>query len=206
MQNFLQVSKIIPVITIYDLKTSIDLARALVNGGIRILEITLRTSNAIEAITLISKEVPEAIVGAGTVINAKQLEMVKNAGAQFAISPGLNAIFAKEAKAIDLTLIPGIATAGELMLALEFGFKNLKFFPAQAAGGVKILQSFLAPFHEVRFCPTGGISLANMNDYLKLENVLCVGGSWLTPKELVLNKKWNEITNIAKESLRSIEN
>ncbi|MBZ7964907.1 MULTISPECIES: bifunctional 4-hydroxy-2-oxoglutarate aldolase/2-dehydro-3-deoxy-phosphogluconate aldolase [Campylobacter] len=203
-KEILEVSKIIPVITIYDLKTSVNLAKALIDGGIKILEITLRTQEAIEAIKLISKEIPEAVVGAGTVLNAKMLEEVKNAGAKFAISPGLNTILAKEAKNVDLPLIPGIATAGELMLALEFGFKNLKFFPAQAAGGVNMLKSFSAPFQEVKFCPTGGISLDNMNDYLKLDNVLCVGGSWLTPKELILDKKWDQITQIAKQSLGQI--
>ncbi|MBZ7930573.1 bifunctional 4-hydroxy-2-oxoglutarate aldolase/2-dehydro-3-deoxy-phosphogluconate aldolase [Campylobacter molothri] len=203
-KEILEVSKIIPVITIYDLKTSVDLAKALIEGGIKILEITLRTQEAIEAIKLISKEIPEAVVGAGTVLNTKMLEEVKNAGAKFAISPGLNVVFAKEARNIDLPLIPGIATAGELMLALEFGFKNLKFFPAQAAGGINMLKSFSAPFQEVKFCPTGGISLDNMNDYLKLDNVLCVGGSWLTPKELILDKKWNQITQIAKQSLGQI--
>ncbi|MBZ7948709.1 bifunctional 4-hydroxy-2-oxoglutarate aldolase/2-dehydro-3-deoxy-phosphogluconate aldolase [Campylobacter sp. RM9929] len=203
-KEILEVSKIIPVITIYDLKTSVDLAKALIEGGIKILEITLRTQEAIEAIKLISKEIPEAVVGAGTVLNTKMLEEVKNAGAKFAISPGLNVVFAKEARNIDLPLIPGIATAGELMLALEFGFKNLKFFPAQAAGGINMLKSLSAPFQEVKFCPTGGISLDNMNDYLKLDNVLCVGGSWLTPKELILDKKWNQITQIAKQSLGQI--
>ncbi|MBZ7936538.1 bifunctional 4-hydroxy-2-oxoglutarate aldolase/2-dehydro-3-deoxy-phosphogluconate aldolase [Campylobacter sp. B0100352/1] len=203
-KEILEVSKIVPVITIYDLKTSVNLAKALIDGGIKILEITLRTQEAIEAIKLISKEIPEAVVGAGTVLNAKMLEEVKNAGAKFAISPGLNTILAKEAKNVDLPLIPGIATAGELMLALEFGFKNLKFFPAQAAGGVNMLKSFSAPFQEVKFCPTGGISLDNMNDYLKLDNVLCVGGSWLTPKELILDKKWDQITQIAKQSLGQI--
>lgn len=203
-KEILEVSKIIPVITIYDLKTSVDLAKALIKGGIKILEITLRTQEAIEAIKLISKEIPEAVVGAGTVLNTKMLEEVKNAGAKFAISPGLNVVFAKEAKNIDLPLIPGITTAGELMLALEFDFKNLKFFPAQAAGGINMLKSFSAPFQEVKFCATGGISLDNMNDYLKLDNVLCVGGSWLTPKELILDKKWNQITQIAKQSLGQI--
>ncbi|ECL3020155.1 MULTISPECIES: bifunctional 4-hydroxy-2-oxoglutarate aldolase/2-dehydro-3-deoxy-phosphogluconate aldolase [Campylobacter] len=203
-KEILEVSKIIPVITIYDLKTSVDLAKALIDGGIKILEITLRTQEAIEAIKLISKEIPEAVVGAGTILNAKMLEKVKNVGAKFAISPGLNTILAKEAKNVDLPLIPGIATAGELMLALEFEFKNLKFFPAQAAGGVNMLKSFSAPFQEVKFCPTGGISLDNMNDYLKLDNVLCIGGSWLTPKELILDKKWDQITQMTKQSLGQI--
>lgn len=205
-KDILGVSKIIPVITIYDIKTSVDLAKALLDGGIQILEITLRTKEAFEAIRLISKEVPQAIVGAGTVINANMLETAKNIGAKFAISPGLNPIFAKEAKDIDLPLIPGIATASELMLALEFNYKYLKFFPAQVAGGVAMLKSLSAPFSEVKFCPTGGINLENMNDYLKLENVLCIGGSWLTPKELILEKKWQEITKLAQKSIEKIQN
>ncbi|MDE5602374.1 MAG: bifunctional 4-hydroxy-2-oxoglutarate aldolase/2-dehydro-3-deoxy-phosphogluconate aldolase [Helicobacter sp.] len=200
-REILQISKIIPVITIYDLKTSIDLAQALANGGMKILEITLRTKEALEAIKLISKEMPNIIVGAGTILNTKMLEQAKNAGAKFAISPGLNAIFAKEAKTIDLPLIPGVATAGELMLALEFGFEDLKFFPAAAAGGIPMLKSLLAPFNNVKFCPTGGISLKNMKKYLDLENVLCVGGSWLSPKELIINKQWEEITKITQKSL-----
>ncbi|WP_104722361.1 bifunctional 4-hydroxy-2-oxoglutarate aldolase/2-dehydro-3-deoxy-phosphogluconate aldolase [Helicobacter mesocricetorum] len=200
-RDFLQISKIIPVITIYDVKTSIDLAQALANGGIKILEITLRTKEALEAINLISKEMPDIIVGAGTILNAKMLEQAKNAGAKFAISPGLNAIFAKESKTIDLPLIPGVATAGELMLALEFGFENLKFFPAEASGGIPMLKSLLAPFNKVKFCPTGGISLGNIKEYLTLENVLCVGGSWLSPKELIFDKQWDKITKITQESL-----
>ncbi|MFQ6343049.1 bifunctional 4-hydroxy-2-oxoglutarate aldolase/2-dehydro-3-deoxy-phosphogluconate aldolase [Campylobacter sp. VTCC 70190] len=203
-KEVLEISKIIPVITIYDLKTSVDLAKALLDGGIRILEITLRTNNAIEAIKLIANEVPQAIVGAGTILNFKMLEEVKNAGAKFAISPGLNSIFAKEAQNIDITLIPGVATASEVMLALEFGYKNLKFFPAESAGGITMLKSLAAPFSDVKFCPTGGINLDNMQNYLNLNNVLCVGGSWLSPKELILEKQWSKITQIAKQSLEKI--
>ncbi|MCI5968416.1 bifunctional 4-hydroxy-2-oxoglutarate aldolase/2-dehydro-3-deoxy-phosphogluconate aldolase [Helicobacter sp.] len=199
--DILQINKIIPVITIYDLKTSVDLARALVAGGIEILEITLRTKDALEAIRLIANEVPNVVVGAGTVLNAKMLEEAKKAGAKFAISPGLNAIFAKEAKEVDLPLIPGVATASELMLALEFDFRALKFFPAQSAGGVDLLKSLAAPFPSVKFCPTGGINLENMQTYLGLENVLCVGGSWLSPKDLVLAKQWDSISQLARESL-----
>lgn len=203
-KEVLEISKIIPVITIYDLKTSVDLAKALLDGGIRILEITLRTNNAIEAIKLIANEVPQVIVGAGTILNFKMLEEVKNAGAKFAISPGLNSIFAKEAQNIDITLIPGVATASEVMLALEFGYKNLKFFPAESAGGITMLKSLAAPFSGVKFCPTGGINLDNMQNYLNLNNVLCVGGSWLSPKELILEKQWSKITQIAKQSLEKI--
>lgn len=203
-KEVLEISKIIPVITIYDLKTSVNLAKALLDGGIKILEITLRTNNAIEAIKLIANEVPQVIVGAGTILNFKMLEEVKNAGAKFAISPGLNSIFAKEAQNIDITLIPGVATASEVMLALEFGYKNLKFFPAESAGGITMLKSLVAPFSGVKFCPTGGINLDNMQNYLNLNNVLCVGGSWLSPKELILEKQWSKITQIAKQSLEKI--
>lgn len=203
-KEVLEISKIIPVITIYDLKTSVDLAKALWDGGIKILEITLRTNEAIKAIELIANEVPQVTVGAGTVLNSKMLEEVKNAGAKFAISPGLNSIFAKEAQNIDITLIPGVATASEVMLALQYGYRNLKFFPAEAAGGITMLKSLAAPFSDVKFCPTGGINLDNMKNYLNLNNVLCVGGSWLSPKELILEKQWNKITQIAKQSLEKI--
>lgn len=203
-KEVLEISKIIPVITIYDLKTSVDLAKALWDGGIKILEITLRTNEAIKAIELIANEVPQVTVGAGTVLNSKMLEEVKNAGAKFAISPGLNSIFAKEAQNIDITLIPGVATASEVMLALQYGYKNLKLFPAEAAGGITMLKSLAAPFSDVKFCPTGGINLDNMKNYLNLNNVLCVGGSWLSPKELILEKKWHKITQIAKQSLEKI--
>lgn len=200
-KEVLEISKIIPVITIYDLKTSVELAKALFDGGVKILEITLRTTNAIEAIRLISNELPQITVGAGTILNFKMLEEVKNAGAKFAISPGLNPIFAKEAQNIDIPLIPGVATASEIMLALEFNYRNLKFFPAEASGGIAMLKSLAAPFHEVKFCPTGGINLNNMKHYLNLNNVSCIGGSWLSPKELILEKKWDKITQITKQSL-----
>lgn len=200
-KEILEISKIIPVITIYDLKTSVDLAKALFDGGVKILEITLRTTNAIEAIRLISNELPQITVGAGTILNSKMLEEIKNAGAKFAISPGLNPIFAKEAQNIDIPLIPGVATASEIMLALEFNYRNLKFFPAEASGGIAMLKSLAAPFHEVKFCPTGGINLNNMKHYLNLNNVSCIGGSWLSPKELILEKKWDKITQITKQSL-----
>ncbi len=206
IQDFLQISKIIPVITIYDIKSSIQLARALIEGGIKVLEITLRTKYALEAISIINQEVPEAIVGAGTVLNISQLEQAKKYGAKFAISPGINSIFAKEAVQLGFPLMPGVASASEIMLALEFGFHNLKFFPAEAAGGINMLKSFIAPFETVRFCPTGGISMSNINEYLKLSNVLCVGGSWLAPKEYILNGQWEEITKLCKTSLNAILN
>ncbi len=204
-REVLQLGKIIPVITLDRASDGVDLAKALMDGGLRVLELTLRTSEALKAIELISKEVPQAVVGAGTVLNSTQLELAIKAGAKFAISPGFNAVFASELKRTDFALIPGVATAGELMLALEFGLDTLKFFPAQYVGGVDMLKSFSGPFKDVRFCPTGGISIENMRKYLELENVLCVGGSWLTPKELILRKEWKKISQLTSETLRLLE-
>nr|WP_276882731.1 bifunctional 4-hydroxy-2-oxoglutarate aldolase/2-dehydro-3-deoxy-phosphogluconate aldolase [Campylobacter cuniculorum] len=200
-REILGLSKIIPVITIEDASLSVDLAKALMDGGAKVLEITLRTKEALKAIESISKELPELVVGAGTILNAHQLELAIKAGAKFGISPGLNTIFATALKKFNLPFIPGIATAGELMLALEFGFDTLKFFPAQAAGGVNMLKSFSGPFKDIKFCPTGGISIDNMKEYLKLDNVICIGGSWLTPKELVLRKEWQKISQLTSQSL-----
>ncbi|WP_104692665.1 bifunctional 4-hydroxy-2-oxoglutarate aldolase/2-dehydro-3-deoxy-phosphogluconate aldolase [Helicobacter felis] len=200
-QEILNTGPLIPVITLQNPKWGVPLVQALLKGGIKILEITLRTPGALEGIALIAKEVPEAIVGAGTILNVSMLEQAQKAGARFAISPGINAKFAKEAQGVDIPLIPGVASAGELMLALEYGFSALKLFPAEAVGGVKLLKSFGGPFAGVQFCPTGGISLENMRNYLALENVACVGGSWLTPQDLMAKGQWDQITQIAKQSV-----
>lgn len=199
-EELLQINKIIPVISINDASKAIKLAQALFDGGIKVLEITLRTKEALEAIKIIAKELPHIIVGAGTVLNEKQLEQVKNAGAKFAISPGLTPNLAKQAKNFDMAFIPGVASASELMFALEFEFKALKFFPAEAAGGINMLKSFESPFNEAKFCPTGGININNASEYLKLNNVLCAGGSWLSPKELIENNAWDKITELAKQT------
>ncbi len=154
------------------------MAKALVAGGVRVLEVTLRTECALEAIRAIAKEVPEAIVGAGTVTNVEQLKAVTEAGAQFAISPGLTESLLKAATGEGtIPLIPGISTVSELMLGMQYGLKEFKFFPAEANGGVKALQAIAGPFGHIRFCPTGGISPANYRDYLALNSVLCIGGS-----------------------------
>ncbi|BCZ19526.1 2-keto-3-deoxy-6-phosphogluconate aldolase [Helicobacter sp. NHP19-012] len=203
MQAFdiLNAGPIIPVMVVEEAKDAVPLARALVQGGIKVLEITLRTKEALEAINNIAQEVPEAIVGAGTVLNPTDLKRAEQAGAKFAISPGLTLALANASKESPIPLVPGVASGSEVMLALEHGLKHLKFFPAQVAGGVAMLKSFAGPFLEAFFCPTGGISLENMGDYLKLPNVLCVGGSWLAPKELVQAKEWAKITQIAQKSV-----
>ncbi|WP_441713051.1 bifunctional 4-hydroxy-2-oxoglutarate aldolase/2-dehydro-3-deoxy-phosphogluconate aldolase [Helicobacter pylori] len=197
----LQISPIVPVVVIEDIKDAVPLAQSLIEGGIHIIEVTLRSSCALEAIELIAKNVPKMCVGAGTILNPTQLEQAQNRGAEFLISPGLTIKLLEYAKKKDMPLIPGVSSSSEVMQALELGYNALKFFPAEYCGGVKLLNAFNGPFKGVKFCPTGGISADNMHSYLNLENVLCVGGSWLTPKHLIQNKEWDKITEICKRSL-----
>jgi 2-dehydro-3-deoxyphosphogluconate aldolase/(4S)-4-hydroxy-2-oxoglutarate aldolase len=177
------------------------LAKALVAGGVRVLEVTLRTACAIDAIKAIAHEVPDAIIGAGTVLNAQQLAEVTAAGAQFAISPGLTEPLLKAANEGPIPLIPGISTVSELMLGLDAGLREFKFFPAEANGGVKALQAIAGPFPQVRFCPTGGITPGNYRDYLALKSVLCIGGSWLVPADALEQGDYARITELAREAV-----
>ncbi len=197
----LQISPIVPVVVIEDLNDAVPLAQSLIEGGIPIIEVTLRSSCALEAIELIAKNVPKMRVGAGTILNLTQLEQAQNRGAEFLISPGLTIKLLEHAKKKNMPLIPGVSSSSEVMQALELGYNALKFFPAEYCGGVKLLNAFNGPFKGVKFCPTGGISADNMRSYLNLENVLCVGGSWLTPKDLIKNKEWDKITEICKRAL-----
>lgn len=199
-REILSAGAVIPVMAIDDLASCVDLAHALVAGGIPTLEITLRTDVGLEAIRRIAKEVPNAIVGAGTVTNPEQLKAVEDAGAVFAISPGLHETLAKASHKSGIPLIPGVATPGEVQLALEHGIDTLKLFPAEVVGGQAMLKALYGPYPHVRFCPTGGISLQTAPEYLALPNVLCVGGSWLTPKEAVAKRDWDTITRLAKEA------
>ncbi|GAA8215867.1 bifunctional 4-hydroxy-2-oxoglutarate aldolase/2-dehydro-3-deoxy-phosphogluconate aldolase [Helicobacter pylori] len=199
--EILQISPIVPVVVIENIKDAVPLAQSLVEGGIQIIEVTLRSSCALEAIELIAKNVPKMRVGAGTILNPTQLEQAQNRGAEFLISPGLTIKLLEYAKKKDMPLIPGVSSSSEVMQALELGYSALKFFPAEYCGGVKLLNAFNGPFKGVKFCPTGGISADNMHSYLNLENVLCVGGSWLTPKDLIQNKEWDKITEICKRAL-----
>jgi 2-dehydro-3-deoxyphosphogluconate aldolase/(4S)-4-hydroxy-2-oxoglutarate aldolase len=199
-EDVLASGKVVPVMVIKKLEHAVPLAKALLAGGIKVLEITLRTQVAIDAIRLISKEVPEAIVGAGTVTNPEDLAAVAEAGALFAISPGLTPELLEAANKGGIALIPGVSTISELMTGLDKGYKNFKFFPAAAAGGVKMLKSIAGPFPDVTFCPTGGISPENYQDYLALNNVACVGGSWLVPAEAIDREDWQKITSLAREA------
>ena len=204
-REVLTVSPIIPVITIDNADDAVELAGALMAGGINIMEITLRTDAGLKAIENVAKNVPGMVVGAGTVINTKQYDDVCEAGAKFVISPGFTSSLLQHAVSKDeIPLIPGVSSASEIMAALEFGFDTFKLFPANIAGGTGAIKAFGGPFKDIKFCPTGGVNLENMNDYLSLNNVLCVGGTWLTPKEQVVNHRFANITKYCKEALDKI--
>lgn len=198
--ELLEQSPVMPVIVIKDIDSAIDLAKALVCGGIRSLEITLRSNVALEAIRLIADAIPDALVGVGTVRDARQFDAAVNAGAQFAVSPGLTPNIAKAARASGIPFLPGVATASEAMIAADEGFIAQKLFPAAAVGGVALLKGLYGPLPDIVFCPTGGINAGNAKDYLALPNVKCVGGSWLTPDSAVDSKQWSLITQLAKEA------
>jgi 2-dehydro-3-deoxyphosphogluconate aldolase/(4S)-4-hydroxy-2-oxoglutarate aldolase len=192
---------VIPVMVIKKLEQAVPLARALVAGGIHVLEITLRTPVAMDAILSIRREVAGAIVGAGTVTRGEELAEIAEAGAVFAISPGLTAELLEAANQGPIPLIPGIATVSELMAGMALGYSHFKFFPAEAAGGVKMLQAFAGPFPQVTFCPTGGITSANYREYLGLKNVACIGGSWVAPQEAIGRGDWARITELTREAV-----
>ncbi|WP_174873441.1 bifunctional 4-hydroxy-2-oxoglutarate aldolase/2-dehydro-3-deoxy-phosphogluconate aldolase [Vogesella oryzae] len=198
--NLLRQGPVVPVIVVNDAAVAVDLAGALVAGGIRTLEITLRTKAALAAIRRIRDEVPDALVGAGTVRTRAHLEAALDNGAQFGISPGLTPELAAAARASGVPFIPGVATPSEAMHAQDEGFNILKLFPAEAVGGIKLLKSLAGPLPELRFCPTGGIDANNAANYLALPNVLAVGGSWLTPEAAIAAQDWAKITALAKEA------
>lgn len=196
----MQDSPVIPVIVLNDVAHAVPMARALVAGGIRMLEVTLRTSQALACIEAIAKEVPEAIVGAGTVRNAADAKAAANAGAKFAVSPGYTPAVGQACRDEGLSLLPGVATGSEIMMAQEDGYTELKFFPAMQAGGPAMLKAWGGPFFDVRFCPTGGVTAQNAAEFLSLSNVACVGGSWLVPAEALAKGDWARIEMLAREA------
>lgn len=204
LEALLQGASIIPVITIERLEDAVPLARALVAGGLRLLEITLRTPAAIDAAAAIIREVPEAVVGIGTVLTPKDLEQAQALGARFALSPGATPDLLAAAAANDIPFIPGIATASELMAALAHGFGTVKFFPAVAAGGIPALKALAGPFPQARFCPTGGIDEKNAKDWLALPNVVAIGGSWICPQSDIRAGHWDGITGRARQAVASV--
>jgi 2-dehydro-3-deoxyphosphogluconate aldolase / (4S)-4-hydroxy-2-oxoglutarate aldolase len=191
---------VIPVIVLSDVAHAVPLARALVAGGIRMLEITLRTPVALACIEAIVKEVPDAIAGAGTVRSAADAQAAAMAGARFAVSPGYTSSVGKACHDLGIPLLPGVATPGAVLAAQEDGYHALKFFPALQAGGVPMLKAWQGPFGDVKFCPTGGITGGNAGDFLRLSNVVCVGGSWLTPAEVIERGDWAHITQLARQA------
>ena len=188
---------LVPVIVIQDPEEAVPLAKAMVDGGVRMLEVTLRTEHGLTAIELIKQEVPEAIVGVGTVTSAQQMEDALKKGAEFVVSPGSSESLLGFAAEWGGPYLPGVATPGEVMRAREAGFLYQKFFPAGAAGGIPMLKALAGPFGDVKFCPTGGIGQGNYQDYLALNNVFAVGGSWLTPGDLQSARNWQAITSLA---------
>ena len=196
----MQDAPVIPVIVLQDRAHAVPLARALVAGGIRMLEVTLRTPVALACIEAIAKEVPEAVVGAGTVRSASDAQAAAMAGARFVVSPGYTRAVGKACHDLGVALLPGVATGSEIMMAQEDGYTNLKFFPAVPAGGAGMLKAWHGPFNDVRFCPTGGITAGNAREFLALPNVACVGGSWLTPADALTAGDWARVTRLATEA------
>ncbi|WP_283770147.1 bifunctional 4-hydroxy-2-oxoglutarate aldolase/2-dehydro-3-deoxy-phosphogluconate aldolase [Variovorax sp. PCZ-1] len=198
--DVMQDAPVIPVIVLNDVAHAVPMARALVAGGIRMLEVTLRTPVALECIERIAKEVPEAVAGAGTVRTPAEAQAAARAGARFAVSPGFTNAVGQACRDLGLPLLPGVATGSEIMMASEAGYRELKFFPAMQAGGPAMLKAWSGPFFDVKFCPTGGVSVNNAKEFLSLPNVVCVGGSWLVPGDALATGDWESITRLAAQA------
>ncbi len=196
----LRLAPVIPVFTPENVDDAVQVAQALFRGGLPVIEVTLRTAVAVDAIAAMAEAVPDAVVGAGTVLDGRQMEAVKKAGGRFAVSPGATDRLYAAARDADLPLLPGVATSSELMRGLEHGLDTFKFFPAVQAGGAAMLSAWNGPFGDVRFCPTGGISAQTAPQFLQLPNVLCVGGSWLTTRELLQARDWAGIEALAAQA------
>jgi 2-dehydro-3-deoxyphosphogluconate aldolase/(4S)-4-hydroxy-2-oxoglutarate aldolase len=200
--DIMQVSPVIPVIAIDDLNHAVPLARALVAGGIRVLEVTLRTEHGLNAIRAIAEQVPDAIVGVGTLTRREEFAAARDAGAVFGVSPGLTTELIEGAQSSGLPLLPGVMTPSEVLAAREVGLRQLKLFPAVPAGGVGMLNALAGPLPDMQFCPTGGISQQTAPQFLACKNVVCVGGSWLTPPELLAAGDWAKVTELAQAASR----
>ena len=195
---------IVPVLVIKDVEDALPIAEALLAADVKVLEVTLRTPAALDVIERIAKELPEAVIGSGTVTNRDMLQRSYDAGAKFAISPGLTKDLLQAGNEGNIALIPGISSISELMDGIDYGYDHLKFFPAEASGGVNAIKSIGGPFADIRFCPTGGINLNNIKNYLALNNVACCGGSWLVSDEIVATKNWSQITELANQALAHV--
>lgn len=196
----MQDAPVIPVIVLTDVAHAVPMARALLAGGIRMLEVTLRTPQALACIEAIAREVPQAVVGAGTVRSRADAQAAARAGARFAVSPGYTTAVGQACRDAGLALLPGVASASEIMQAQEDGFTELKFFPAMQAGGPAMLKAWSGPFFDVKFCPTGGVTPHNASEFLALSNVVCVGSTWLVPADALASGDWSRITRLAGEA------
>ena len=195
------ISPVVPVVVLENAADAVPLAEALLEGGVGIMEITLRSDAALASIEAIAKAVPQMHVGAGTVIDANGLLRVREAGGQFSFSPGISAELLETSAREGISFIPGVATASEVMTAINAGVRGCKLFPATAVGGISLLKGFAGPFPQMRFCPTGGVGLSNMNDFLTLSNVACVGGSWIVPKTEINAGEFGKITALCREAI-----
>ncbi|WP_329394254.1 bifunctional 4-hydroxy-2-oxoglutarate aldolase/2-dehydro-3-deoxy-phosphogluconate aldolase [Streptomyces lydicus] len=198
--SVLGLAPVIPVVVLDDAADAVPLARALVAGGLPAIEVTLRTPAALHAIRAIAEEVPEAVVGAGTVLTPEHVDAAGAAGARFLVSPGWSPRLLRAMRVCGLPFLPGVSTASEVVALLDEGVTELKFFPAEAAGGTAYLKSLAAPLPQARFCPTGGIGLASAPSYLALPNVACVGGTWMLPADALATKDWDRVRRLAKEA------
>ena len=200
----LKAGRIIPVIVIENEEQAVPLARALVEGGLKVLEVTFRTAAAAKAIQMIRQEVPEAVVGAGTLLTIEQLHAAQKAGAVFGVAPGFDPIIVEEARAMQFPFCPGIATASELSQALSAGCEMVKFFPAEAAGGVKMIKNLLGAFRftGVKFMPTGGVNINNVAEYLAVPEIVACGGTWIVPKDALTQKDYKKITELAAQAAK----
>ena len=198
-RNIFDKSRVVPVLSVTEVDDAIPLAKALTNGGLNVLEVTLRTQNALKVIQEMSS-VKEAVVGVGTIINRQDVKNAVFVGAKFGVSPGITDDLVLACEEYGLPLIGGVSSSSEIMQMLNWGYDFLKFFPAEVSGGISALKAFLGPFPQVSFCPTGGISIDNAEGYLTLKNVICIGGSWIVTPEVIDKKDWSEITRRAKSS------
>ncbi|MGH1463351.1 MAG: bifunctional 4-hydroxy-2-oxoglutarate aldolase/2-dehydro-3-deoxy-phosphogluconate aldolase [Neptuniibacter sp.] len=196
---------VIPVLTFHTMEEALPVSEALLEGGIPVLEITLRTPIALDVIQMLSERLPEAKIGAGTITNPKLYHTAEEAGASFIVSPGLTTELLETGIKSSTPLLPGIQTISEMMEGLRYGYQRFKFFPASVSGGADALKAYSGPFSDIKFCPTGGINLDNAEDYLSLKNVMCVGGSWLTPQSLIENKDWKTIEHLAEETIARLK-
>jgi len=198
--SLLDVVPVIPVVVVHDAANAVPIARALVDGGLPVIELTLRTPAALEAIQRIADEVPDILVGAGTIVDTAQAAQAAASGAQFLVSPGCTPSLREAMRDSGLPHLPGVSTVSEVLELLEHGYTELKFFPAEAAGGSAYLRALQSPIPAARFCPTGGITPANMTDYLASPNVGCVGGSWLTPADVIARRDWDTVAALARDA------